>query len=117
MFVKCAKKTGAETPRFRKGTPAPAPRPLCSLRPCLADGKPATFHRWVEEDGALLHINAFVPVREQQEIIHRFREDCVVDNSAKIEKIRTFAALVEYADGSVGRVKPELIQFLDRKEV
>ena len=52
-------------------------------RPCLADDKPAVFHRWVDESGLLL---------------------C------------TTLALVEYPDGSVGMVKPELIQFLDRKE-
>lgn len=53
------------------------------LRPCLADDKPATFHRWVDESGLL----------------------CC-----------TTLALVEYPDGSVGMVKPELITFLDRKE-
>ena len=52
-------------------------------RPCLADEKPATFHRWVDESGLL----------------------CC-----------TTLALVEYPDGSVGMVKPELIQFLDRRE-
>lgn len=113
MFVKYAKR-GPETPRFRKGTPAP--RPLYPLRPCLADDKPATFHRWVEEESALLQIDACISLREQQKIVHRFREENVLDPFSKIEKLRTCFALVEYADGSVGRVKPELIQFLDREE-
>lgn len=112
MFRKCG--IGAETPRFRKGSPAP--RPLCSLRPCLADDKPATFHRWVEEDKALLRIDALMRVKDQQEVVRRFREEGVTDCSAKIEKLRTCFALVEYPDGSVGKVNPELIQFLDRKE-
>lgn len=86
-------------------------------RPCLADGTPATFHRWVEEESALLQIDACLPLRDQQKIVHRFREEKVLDPFSKIEKLRTCFALVEYPDGSVGKVKPELIQFLDRKEV
>lgn len=86
------------------------------LRPCLADGKPATFHRWVEEEQALLHISAFMRPRDQQLIIRRFREEGVTDGYANMEKLRTCFALVEYADGSVGKVKPELIQFLDREK-
>lgn len=91
---------------------------LCGpdLRPCLADGKPATFHRWVEEETALLHIQALMRPEDQRKIARRFREEGLLDGASTIEKLRTCSALVEYADGSVGRVKPELIQFLDRKE-
>ena len=86
------------------------------LRPCLADGKPATFHRWADEDKGVLKINAFTTPSEQ-EVLHRRFMDCgIIPNCCSIEPLRTCFALVEYADGSVGRVKPELIQFLDGKE-
>lgn len=85
-------------------------------RPCLADDKPATFHRWVDDDQAMLRINTFCRPEDQELIVRRFREEGVLDTTASVEKLRTCLALVEYADGSVGRVKPELIQFLDRKE-
>lgn len=45
-------------------------------RPCEVDGRPALFHRWVEE--------------------------------------YALEALVEYQDGTVALVKPELIRFTDR---
>ena len=61
-------------------------------RLCLADGKPATFHRWVEDNHSLLQLD-----------------------SATIETRGATFALVEYPDGSVGKVKPELIQFMDRE--
>lgn len=83
------------------------------LRLCLADGKPATFHRWIDEDQALLQINAMVRPETRKEIILKFQEDGVVGPSTSIEKVRVCFALVEYPDGSVGKVKPELIQFLD----
>lgn len=101
MFRKCDK--GARMPRHK-------------LRPCLADEKPAIFHRWVDEEKALLQIDALLPPETQRRITRLFLEDGVIDTAAHIEKLWTFSALVEYADGSVGRVKPELIQFLDRKE-
>jgi hypothetical protein len=86
------------------------------LRPCLADGKPATFHRWVEEDKALLQTDVLVRREDMLRICRLFQEEGVVSAESHIEKLRTCFALVEYPDGSVGRVKPELIQFLDRKE-
>lgn len=85
-------------------------------RLCLADGKPATFHRWVDEDQALLQIHPFVRPADQQKIARRFREEGTTDGTATIEKLRATFALVEYPDGSVGKVKPELIQFMDREE-
>ena len=112
MFGKYAK--GAETPRFRRGTEPPPP--CRSLRPCLVDGKPATFHRWVDADRALLKINAFVRAEEQGRLVRGFRDDAVVPNCCSTEVIRETVALVEYPDGSVGKVKPELITFMDRKE-
>lgn len=86
------------------------------LRPCLADGKPALFHRWADEDKALLQIHALIRPEDRLKIARRFQEEGVVGGESTIEKLRTCSALVEYPDGSVGRVKPELIQFLDRKE-
>lgn len=86
------------------------------LRPCLADGKPATFHRWVDRDTSLLHINVFTRM-EEREIIHRqFKQTGMVPNCCSADVVRAVFALVEYPDGSIGEVKPELIQFLDREE-
>ena len=95
--------------KYAKGEPR--------LRPCLADGKTATFHRWVDEDKALLRVHALVRPEDQLMVSRRFRETGVVGGDTSIEKLRTCFALVEYPDGSVGKVKPELITFLDRKEV
>lgn len=113
MFRKCDKRE----PRFEDiFHPLPAPLFRGAPRPCLADGEPALFHRWADEDKALLQIHAFVRPEDQQKIVRLFREEGVVGGSSTIEKLRTCFALVEYPDGSVGKVKPELIEFLDRKE-
>lgn len=87
-----------------------------SERPCLADGKPAVFHRWADEDKGLLRINAFTRPEEQRILSRRFRDEGIIPDCCSMEALRATFALVEYPDGSVGKVKPELIQFLDRKE-
>lgn len=96
------------TPTFRQS-------PVADLRPCLADEKPAVFHRWVDEDRGLLRINAFVRPHEQDALHRRFQDDGIIPNCCSMEALRSTLALVEYPDGSVGKVKPELIQFLDRE--
>lgn len=63
----------------------------CQHRPCEVDGRPALFHRWIEEDCELTQVAGLF-----NEVIHH-----------------TFA-LVEYQDGTIATVKPELIRFTDR---
>jgi hypothetical protein len=62
-------------------------------RPCKVDGAPALFHRWAEDDEVLLTANA-------KEIV---------------DVIRQTYALVEYQDGTVHMVAPELVQFTDKE--
>lgn len=105
-------------PEFDFTIPPPfPPSPVAHLRPCLADGKPATFHRWVDADSTLLHINVFARQEERDIINRRFKDTGVVPNCCTADVVRAVFALVEYPDGSVGKVKPELIQFLDRGDV
>lgn len=102
-------------PEFEFFPPFP-PSPVAGLRPCMADGKAAVFHRWVDRDTSLLHINVFTRM-DEREIIHRqFKQTGVVPNCCSADVVRAVFALVEYPDGSVGEVKPEFIQFLDREE-
>ena len=85
-------------------------------RPCLVDGKPATFHRWVEEDRGILRIDAFVRRENIEQMRQDFQEKHIVPPGATLEKLRAVKALVEWPDGSVSTVDLELITFLDRRE-
>lgn len=86
------------------------------LRPCLVDDKPATFHRWVEEDKGVLRVNGFISPTEQDRLIRRFREDGICPQGCSIETLHEIKALIEWPDGSVGMVAPRLVQFLDNRE-
>ena len=111
MFVKYAKKRRAKEALFEF-----TPRFLDQLRPCEVDGKFCWFHRFIEEDRALLSLNCYHPEDVLARLTRIFNEEGVVRPGCSTEIIRETFALVEYPDGSVGKVKPELVQFLDRKE-
>lgn len=85
------------------------------LRPCEADGKPAIFHRWVEEDKALLQFDLFAKDSYMEQVTCKFKEESYAPAGTRITHIRQTFALVEYPDGSVGKVEPELITFTDRR--
>lgn len=86
------------------------------LRPCLVDDVPALFHRWADVDAGLLQINRHVPHDVAMDLRRAFRDDGIIPRDCTVEKIRSVCAVVEYTDGSVGRVDPELVQFLDHEE-
>lgn len=106
MFRKYVK--GGFSPKFNT-PPSDVPRL------CLADDRPATFHRWMDDDQAFLRINCFVSPDEQRQLFRSFQMSGIVPHGGSVELRRATFALVEYSDGSVGKVKPELIQFLDRE--
>lgn len=90
---------------------------LCPFgRPCEVDGKPCLFHRWVDEDKAVLEIGPLVKQDTLDVWRRAFDEFGDVPPHSTVKILRHTYALVEYPDGSVGKVEPELVQFLDRKE-
>lgn len=84
-------------------------------RPCWIEGNPATFHRWVDEEKALLRIDVFTKPSEQEAIVRRFREEGVHDTASSVEKQRVVLALIEWPDGRVAKVRPEQLRFADRE--
>jgi hypothetical protein len=79
------------------------------------DGRPALFHRWIEEDRALLKFDNFLMAPERDALVHRFRSEGLVTPGCSTEVIRETFALVEYRDGTVDKVKPEAIRFMDKR--
>ena len=86
-------------------------------RPCEVDGIPALFHRWIEEDRALLKIDIFCNPGEANVIYRKFRAEGIVPPGCYTEIVRETFALVEYRDGTISKVKPERIRFTEREEL
>ena len=82
-------------------------------RPCLVDEKPAVFHRFVDEDRALLRINAYCKPTDRDEIYRRYKETGVYPDTCSTEVLRSTLALVEFPDGSLKKVDPEHVTLLN----
>lgn len=87
-----------------------------NLRPCEVDGQVCYFHRFIEEERGVLCVNAFMKRSEMEEYRRLYEEEGVVTCYCSLEKLRHAWALVEFPDGSVKKVEPEKVRFLDREE-
>lgn len=86
-----------------------------TFRPCEVDGTPAFFHRWVDEDRVLLHTCSFAPDQHHRARLDEFKRDGLVSPDCRTEAVRHTFALVEYQDGTVCKVEPEMVKFTDRR--
>lgn len=85
-------------------------------RLCEVDGNVCFFHRWCDEDRALLQFNALVRREEAEEQRTLFDDRGICSPSANIETVRNTFALVEFQDGTVKKVDPERVRFINGKE-
>lgn len=88
---------------------------LAPFRPCEVDGKPAVFHRWIDEDKVLLQFDFHLDYDNLTAIRSLFDVEGCAPAGTSIEKARHTFALVEYGDGTVGKVDPEKVKFTDRR--
>lgn len=83
-------------------------------RPCLVDDKPAVFHRFVEEDRALLQFDRFCKAEAMEAIVQVFKDSGVYCGKTCSTKIlHSTLALVEFPDGSLKKVDLEHVTFLN----
>lgn len=60
----------------------------------------------------LLRVESLVSAKTVTTIHTRFRADGVVPPGCSIDVIRETFALVEFPDGTIAKVKPELVRFV-----
>lgn len=87
-------------------------------RVCKVEGRLAIFHRWVDEDTALLSFNALMKPEQQRAVHERFLCEGLLDGCCTMEKLHRVLALVEYADdGTVTTVPVQNVRFIQTGEV
>ena len=84
-------------------------------RLCEVDGERALFHRWADEDKALLKFNVFLRSEERAPYLRDFKENAVIPTGCSTEIIRKTYAIVEFPDGSVRKEDPEKVRFLSEE--
>lgn len=86
------------------------------LRPCMANGVIALFHKWITDEKVFLVFDSPIPYDTKEKIINKFNESDVIPNCCDIEKAMQNFALVEFEDGTIEKIAPENVEFLDSEE-
>lgn len=85
-----------------------------AYRPCIVKGKKeALFHRWAFDEKPLIHFKVFMKPEMMEKYTKVIKEKDIYPHYASIVPVKTTMGLVEYRDGSVDKVDPEDIRFLD----
>lgn len=83
-------------------------------RPCEVDGSKAWYHGLVHSDQAILKADAYWDQPDNYAACHReFRASGRIPMYCDIVVVRKSYAMVEYLDGSVEKVDPEQVHFID----
>lgn len=85
-------------------------------RPCEVDGVPALFHRWAEDDDPLLKLECLRNGEAVGAAYKLYKQHGIIGLEFSVNVIRKTYALVEYKDGTVHMVAPELIRFVDKED-
>ena len=84
-------------------------------RHCEVDGVPALFHRWCEDDRALLRFDVLLRADVQERLVSDFRNEGICGRGCSVDVIRETFALVEYRDGTMHKVDPLLVRFVNKE--
>ncbi len=99
-----------------KNVPIATVKELFGLRPCSVNGHKAWFHCWIQTEHPYFINKGFCSREEIKEMSRRIEDMTIISSSLKVEKITRVVALVEYDNGTVGKVNPEEITFEDGKK-
>ena len=71
-------------------------------RNCMVGDRKAVFHRWIDDERLLIKSNSIAFISDSD----------IIPPCAGVEKITNTLALVEFCDGTIKKVNPELIRFI-----
>ena len=85
------------------------------LRPCMADGEEALFHKWITDDRILLKEERHLTQEDKEKAVKYYIKNSIVPIGYETVKTSKAYGLVEMNDGQIRYIVPTDIQFVDRK--
>lgn len=82
-------------------------------RPCYVGNKKGLFHRWIDKDQVIMHIDTYVTQSQLDYILCDYKANKVVPKNCSTTVISQTFAIVEYEDGTVAEVEPTELKFAD----
>ena len=83
-------------------------------RPCEVDGSKAWYHGLVHADRTMIRLEGNQHTRQElEESVRAIRLGYVLPSDCQMHVERRTYAMVEYLDGSVEKVDPEQVHFID----
>ncbi len=89
------------------------PERVDSRRPCEVDGSKAWYHGLVHCDRTVVRMDGIFPEDKRVEIERAIQHRQVFPSNWHTHVERRTYAMVEYLDGSVSKVDPEKVHFID----
>lgn len=84
-------------------------------RPCLCLGEEATFHRWVDDTRSFVKFNKTLAMETAKKAKEVYLKDGIIPDIADTIPFTATFALIELKDGTVKKVLPEEIRFVDKE--
>lgn len=82
-------------------------------RPCEVDGSKAWYHGLVHADRTVVRVDGKLSSIQSSIIERKIQHQQVFPGDCQIHVERRTYAMVEYLDGSVAKVDPEKVHFID----
>lgn len=82
-------------------------------RPCEVDGSKAWYHGLIHCDRTLAQADGILRPQDRQSLELAITHGLVIPAECRVYVERRTYAMVEYLDGSVAKVDPEQVHFID----
>lgn len=96
---------------FRKG--GSIDKPEDRRRPCEVDGSKAWYHGLIHCDRTMVRVEGQHTRKEYEEFVRAVQLGYVLPACCQMHVERRTYAMIEYLDGSVAKVDPEQVHFID----
>ncbi len=87
-----------------------------TTRPCMVGDEKAKFHRWADVLTVFVKFDSVLKPKDYEKIMSRLEHNHIILPGEDVTTVTNTFALVEFMDGTVKKVNPEEVRFINKKE-